>query len=281
MVNDYKRILEKNGFFFKKAFGQNFIFDENLLDEIVSRSGVTKNDTVLEIGLGAGALTKSLAKKAKRVVGYEIDLKLKPVLSEVLKDFDNVEIVYKDVLKDSVSAIDAKIGEDFILVANLPYYITTPLIMRFLEQSEKVKAMFVMVQEEVAERLASNEKSGDYGAITVAINLRGSANIVMRVDRSNFCPVPNVDSAVVGIIIDRNKTVGVDLESVRKIVRIAFQNRRKTLANNLVYGLKKDRNDINEILKETGLDELVRGEELSANQFVCLTEALKVKFKEL
>lgn len=275
MEINYKKVLNKHGFAFKKAFGQNFLSDESLLEEIVEKAGVNSDDIVLEIGLGAGALTRCLAKKAKKVVGYEIDRKLQPVLTEVLSDFNNVEIVYKDVLKEPVSVIDKKLGKDFILVANLPYYITTPLILRFLEQSKNVKAMFVMVQEEVAERLASNEKDGDYGAITVGINLRGSAQIVLRVNREKFYPVPNVDSAVVGILLDRNKNLGVDLNLVRKVVKVAFQNRRKTLINNLVNGLNISREQALKILSDLGLNELIRGEELSADDFVKLTEKIK------
>ena len=279
MENNYKRILNKHGFFFKKAYGQNFLSDESLLDEIVEKSGVCSGDTVLEIGLGAGALTKSLAKKAGRVIGYEIDVKLKPVLNDVLAECSNVEIVFKDVMKESIKNIDDKCGENFILVANLPYYITTPVIMRFLEESKNVKAMFVMVQQEVAERLASSEATSDYGAITVAINLRGSASILMKVDREKFYPIPNVDSAVVGIVLDRNKSNNLDLENIRKVVRIAFQNRRKTLANNLINALKISRSQVESILENIGVSILSRGEELSSEKYVELTKQLKEYLK--
>ncbi len=272
---NFKNILKKHGFTFKKAFGQNFLSDDSLLEEIVKKANITKNDTVLEIGCGAGALTRFLCKYSKRVVGYEIDVNLKPVLNEVLQDYDNYEIVFKDVLKEKIEKVDELLGKDFILVANLPYYITTPIILQFLENSKNIKGMVVMVQEEVAERLASKNASSEYGAITVAINLRGSAGIVLNVPREKFYPAPNVDSAVVKIDIDRQKFVGKDLKFIREIVKCAFQNRRKTLVNNLIRYFSLSRSEAEEILSKAGLTLMVRGEELSAEQYVELSEVLK------
>ncbi|MBQ9514107.1 MAG: ribosomal RNA small subunit methyltransferase A [Clostridia bacterium] len=274
MDNELKRILNKYGFSFKKAFGQNFLSDETLLSEIVEKSGVNEDTTVLEIGCGAGALTKELAKKGKRIIGYEIDTNLKPVLSEVLSGFSNVELCFKDVMKEDIEKLEEKLGDNYIIVANLPYYITTPIVMRFVENAKKMKAMVIMVQEEVAKRFASDRKTSDYGAITVAINLRGKASIILKVNREKFTPVPNVDSAVVKIDIDRTKNVGVDLNKVRELVRVGFNNRRKTFVNNLMKTYSIKRETAEKFLTDLGFSLTVRGEELSADDYVIMSKRL-------
>jgi 16S rRNA (adenine1518-N6/adenine1519-N6)-dimethyltransferase len=275
MEKDLRLILRKHGFSFKKAFGQNFLTDTSLLENIVINAGVTKEDTVLEIGLGAGALTRELCKKAKKVVGYEIDYNLKPVLAETLEEFSNVEVVFSDIMKEKITEVERKLGGKYIMVANLPYYITTPIVMEFLEKAKNLKAMVIMVQEEVAERFASKSGTSDYGAITVAINLRGSAKIVMRVGREMFTPAPNVDSAVVKIDIEENKTKGVDLISVRDAVRVAFSSRRKMLVNNLMNVFKLSRAQAETALIDAGIETTVRGENLSAEDYVNLAEQIK------
>lgn len=275
MEKNLKTLLLKHGFTFKKAFGQNFLTDVSLLGEIAESSGITCDDTVLEIGCGAGALTRELSKRAKRVVGYEIDQKLKPVLKEQLEEFDNVDIVYKDVLKEDFNALENSLGKDYVMCANLPYYITTPIIMKFVENSNNVKAMIVMVQEEVALRLVSKAGTSDYGAITVGINLRGSAEIIKRVGREMFTPAPNVDSAVVKITFDRDKFKGVDYGLVREVVKIAFMNRRKMLVNNLMNGYKINREKAESVLNQVGIPLTARGETLTAQDFVNLSNAIK------
>lgn len=274
-MENLKTLLIKHGLMLKKAFGQNFLTDEELLDNIVINAGVTENDTVLEIGCGAGALTQALCRRAKKVVGYEIDKRLKPVLSEVLADFNNVEIVFNDVMKESLADIEKKLGDKYVLVANLPYYITTPIVMRFIENSLNIKGMVIMVQEEVADRFASKEGTSDYGAITVGINLRGSAEVVMRVPREKFTPAPNVDSAVVKITIENDKFVGVDTKAVRSVVRCGFSSRRKMLVNNLMNSFKLSRSDAENALNTANIALNVRGENLSAKDYVGLTESLK------
>lgn len=269
-----KTILLKHNFSLKKAFGQNFLTDMALLDQIVEKAGVTSDDVVLEIGCGAGALTTALAKKAKKVVGYEIDTKLKPVLAEVLADYNNVEIVFNDVMKVSLEDIEKKLGGEYILVANLPYYITTPIIMRFIENAKNIKGMVIMVQEEVAYRLASKNSTSDYGAITVGINLRGSAEVILKVCREKFTPIPNVDSAIVKIDIDRDKFKGANLTNVRNVVRCAFSSRRKMLVNNLMNTYKFSREKAENVLTKAGLELTVRGENLSAEDFVNLSEVI-------
>ena len=258
----------------KKKFGQNFLTDETLLLKIVSESGVNDSLSVLEIGCGAGALTKVLCENAKSVLGYEIDETLKPLLSDKLSDFDNVEIVYKDVLKDGVKAVEKKIGGKYALIANLPYYITTPIVMEFLENAENLEFMTVMVQEEVADRFCAKEKNSDYGAITVGINLRGKAEKLFKVGREKFTPAPNVDSAVVKITLDNGKFKNADLKEVRKVVRGAFSSRRKTLVNNLMLSFKLPRTVAESVVLTSGFPLTVRGEELSAKDFVRLTDVL-------
>lgn len=273
-MENLRSILLKHNLSLKKAFGQNFLTDTALLDQIVESAGVTENDTVLEIGCGAGALTSALARKVKRVVGYEIDTRLKPVLADVLSDYKNTEINFFDVMKVPLEEIEKKIGGDYVLVANLPYYITTPIIMRFIENAKNIKAMVIMVQEEVAYRLASKESSSDYGAITVGINLRGSAEVVLKVGREKFTPPPNVDSAVVKITIEKDKFLGVDFDKVRNVVRCAFSSRRKMLVNNLMNTYKMPRQNAEKILTDAGLSLTVRGENLKAEDYVTLSKII-------
>ncbi len=275
MENGLKQTLNKYGFTFKKAYGQNFLTDESLLESIVLNAGVDKDTTVLEIGCGAGALTKQLSLKAKKVIGYEIDYKLKPILSEVLGGFSNTEIIYKDIMKENLSVLEEKLGKGYIMVANLPYYITTPIILEFLEKAKNIKAMVIMVQEEVALRLTAKEGTSDYGAITVAIKVRGDSSIILKVPREKFTPVPNVDSAVVKIDIDRDKYKGIDYKTVRDLVRCAFNNRRKTFSNNLMKCFNLDREKANALLEYCGADINARGETLSEKQFVMLSEKIK------
>ena len=277
MDKPLKYLLNKHNLNLKKQYGQNFLTDTVLLDQIVSEAGVTENDTVLEIGCGAGALTSALCRKAKRVVGYEIDTRLKPVLSETLEDFSNVEIVFGDIMKQKMADVEKKLGEEYIMVANLPYYITTPIIMQFIENAKNIKAMVIMVQEEVAYRLAAKESTSEYGAITVGINLRGSAQVIIRVPRDKFTPPPNVDSAVVKIDIEKNKFEGVDFSAVRDLVRCAFSSRRKMLVNNLMNVYKLTRAQAESALTNAGIETTVRGENLCAEDFVRLSKEIKGK----
>ena len=275
MEKPLKYLLAEHKLTLKKAFGQNFLTDENLLGTIAEKAGVTENDTVLEIGCGAGALTRELAKCAKKVVGYEIDARLAPVLKETVGEFNNVEIIFKDVMKESLSDLEKSLGGEYKIVANLPYYITTPIVMRFLENAENLTSMSVMVQEEVADRFSALPGSPDYGAITVAINLRGGGKTVLKVPREKFTPVPNVDSAVVRLDIEKGKFSGTDLKAVRDIVRAGFSSRRKMLVNNLINGLKLSRGQAEQALINAGIPLTARGETLSAADYVKLAEIIK------
>ena len=273
MEKSVREILAENNFGFKKKFGQNFITDKNLLESIVSLAEVGKDDTVIEIGCGAGTLTRALAGVAKRVIAFEIDTSLKPVLAQTLAGLNNVEVVFRDFLKVDLNQIEKDL-EAYKVVANLPYYITTPLIMKLCEQSEKCRSLSVMVQEEVADRLCAKENTPEYGAITAAVALRAEARIVKRVPRTAFMPRPNVDSAVVNLKIEDGRLPVKDVETYKKVVRAAFLSRRKTLVNNLmnVFGLA--RAEAEEMLNSVGIDIKARGETLSPNEFALLSDAL-------
>ena len=272
-MSELKTVLDKHGFRFKKQFGQNFLSDTNLLDSIVTASGIDENTTVVEIGCGAGSLTKAIAKKAKKVYAFDIDRDLQPVLAETLKGCENIEVIFHDFNKINLQEFEKEIGE-YSVVANLPYYITTPLVAKFLEESEKVQSLSIMVQEEVAERFCAKEDTPEYGSITASIALKGEAKIVKRVSRNLFMPRPNVDSAVVRIDFQRGRIQVKDEKAYRQTVKCAFLNRRKTLENNLVNFFKFSRETAKKILAEAGVDEKARGETLSPQRLAILSDCI-------
>ncbi len=274
MEKDLKTVLAECGFGFKKKFGQNFITDKNLLASIVAQAGVSVDDTVVEIGCGAGTLTKALAEVAKKVVSFEVDKSLQPVLSRTLAGVDNAEIVFKDFLKVNLEELENKTG-DYCVVANLPYYVTTPLIMKLLEDGKRVKSITVMVQEEVARRLCAKENTPDYGAITAVIALRASAQIIKKVPRTMFTPRPNVDSAVVKLTVQDGRLPVSDPELYKKTVHAAFLSRRKTLENNLINSFRLTREEAQNILNACGIDVKARGETLSPEAFASLSDEIK------
>ena len=273
MEKDIKTVLSESGFGFKKRFGQNFITDKNLLASIVAQAGVENCDTVVEIGCGAGTLTRAIAQKAKRVIAFEVDKTLQPVLAQTLAGFDNAEVIFRDFLKVNLSELEKEIGE-YMVVANLPYYVTTPLITKLLDESKLCKSLTVMVQEEVALRLCARENTPDYGAITAVIALRASAEIVKKVPRTMFTPRPNVDSAVVKLTIQDGRIKVNDGELYKKTVHAAFAARRKTLANNLVNTFNLTRAQAEELLSSCNIDLKARGETLSPQQFAYLADRL-------
>ncbi len=275
-MQELRAVLEKHGFHFKKQFGQNFISDTNLLKSIVEASGITKQTTVVEIGCGAGTLTRALAESAKKVYAFDIDRDLQPVLAETLAGLDNVEVIFRDFNKLNLKEFEAEI-EEYTVVANLPYYITTPLVTKLLEESDKVQGLSIMVQEEVAERFCAKEDTPEYGSITAAIALKGSAKIVKRVSRNLFYPRPNVDSAVVKITFERGRIAVQSEKAYRQAVKCAFLNRRKTLENNLVNFFKLTREQAKEILSRAGVEEKARGETLSPARLALLADALVEK----
>lgn len=272
-MQELRTVLEKHGFRFKKQFGQNFISDTNLLRSIVEASGIDENTTVVEIGCGAGTLTRALAESAKKVYAFDIDRDLQPVLAETLSGLDNVEVIFRDFNKLNLKEFEKEI-EEYTVVANLPYYITTPLVTKLLEESDKVQGLSIMVQEEVAERFCAKEDTPEYGSITAAIALKGNAKIVKRVSRNLFYPRPNVDSAVVKIDFERGRIQVQDERAYRQTVKCAFLNRRKTLENNLVNFFKLTREEAKRALAEAGVDEKARGETLSPQKLALLSDVL-------
>lgn len=270
---ELKKTIQKNDFHFNKRFGQNFIDNENLLNKIADVAEITKNDVVLEIGVGAGTLTRVLSERAKKVIGYEIDKNLAPILSETLSGVENAEVVFRDFMRETTENVCDIVGNDFTVVANLPYYITSPITMRLLEEFPSCKRIVIMVQKEVAERFTAKSGSKDYGSITAAIDYYGNASYAFTVTRENFYPAPNVDSAVVRI--DRVKKYEVKSEKAfKEVLRIAFLSRRKTLVNNLINVLPITRADAEDILNTLNLDKNIRGEVLSTQGFINLSNEL-------
>lgn len=277
--NGIKEIIRGVDFHFNKALGQNFITDANLLDAIVADSGINGDDTVVEIGTGAGTLTRAIAKVAKKVYSFEVDRNLQPVLALSLQGVDNAEVIFRDVLKMKDDELKSVVGDSFKVVANLPYYITTPLAMRFIESSLDVKSVTIMVQKEVALRFVAKPNTADYSAITLAIEMAGNAQITRNVSRNMFFPSPNVDSAVVRIDIDRTKLDGENAPLLHKLVRSSFAMRRKTLANNLSVAFQIDKQEAGKIIEEAGFSPMVRGEALSLDDYKKLTKTLETRIK--
>lgn len=277
--NGIKDIIRGVDFHFNKALGQNFITDANLLDAIVADSGINGDDTVVEIGTGAGTLTRAIAKVAKKVYSFEVDRNLQPVLALSLQGVDNAEVIFRDVLKMKDDELKSVVGDSFKVVANLPYYITTPLAMRFIESSLDVRSITIMVQKEVALRFVAKPNTADYSAITLAIEMAGDAKITRNVSRNMFFPAPNVDSAVVRIDIDRAKLDGENVALLHKLVRSSFAMRRKTLANNLSVAFQIDKQEAGKLIEEAGFSPMVRGEALSLDDYKKLTKTLETRIK--
>ena len=271
-------VLQKNDFKFNKKYGQNFIFDKNLLEAIIKDSKITKNDEVLEIGPGAGTLTKVIAKNAKKVVSLEIDTNLSSVLKENLKDVNNSQIIFADALKTPLTEIEKYFEKDYTIIANLPYYITTPIIFKFVGKTSRVKAMNIMVQKEVGERLVATNKQGDYGSISAILSFYADVNILRQVPRRMFTPSPNVDSCVVQIMFIQNK-YNCNPSLYESVVKSAFSNKRKTIANNISKDFKINKEEFTSILKLLNLDENVRGDALSTDDFVAISQKLDNLFQ--
>lgn len=273
-----KDILRGEDFHFNKALGQNFITDTNLLKAIVQDAGITPDDIVVEIGTGAGTLTRELANVAKKVYSFEVDRNLERVLALSLQGLENVEVVFRDILKMKDDEVKEIVGAPFKVVANLPYYITTPLVLRFIESDLDVSSLTVMVQKEVADRFVAQSNTADYSAITLAIEIAGDAKITRNVSRNMFYPMPNVDSAVVRIDIDRHKLDGENVPLIHKLARSAFAMRRKTLANNLSVAFGITKQDATERIERAGFAPLVRGEALSLKDFVRLSKEFQPRY---
>lgn len=269
-------ILKKHGFRVSKSLGQNFLIDGNIVRNICEAGGVSKEDSILEIGPGLGTLTEELALNAKKVVSVELDESLLPVLNETLENYNNIEIIHGDILKvDLGKIIDEKLGGGPIkVIANLPYYVTTPIIAKLIEEDLNIETIIVMVQKEVAERIVANPGNKQYGSLTVFINFYTDSEIVMRVPKTVFMPKPNVDSAVVKLTI-KDKLPEVDRELFFKVVKSAFGKRRKTILNSLSSGeLDLEKKDIKKTLEKVNIPSNKRAEELGIEDFVKISKSL-------
>lgn len=271
---DVRDLIRAEGFRFDKSLGQNFVFDGNLLGAIVADAGVCKDDTVVEIGTGAGTLTAALAERAGRVVSFEVDERLRDILSLSLQGRDNVEVVFRDVLRMKDCEIETLTGGPFRVVANLPYCVTSPMIMRFVESALPVTGITVMVQKEVADRLCAAPATPDYAAITLAVRIFGDARVTRTVSRKMFMPPPNVDSAVVRIDRAEDRLAGENVPFVKKLVRAGFAMRRKTLVNNLCSALSLPREKAEAAVVAAGFSPMVRGETLSLEDYVALAHSV-------
>lgn len=270
-----KNIIDKNDFYIKKKFGQNFLTDQNILNKIVDTANLTKEDDVIEIGPGLGALTEIIASKCNRLLCYEIDKDLIPILKNNLKEFNNISFINEDVLKCDVNKdIDTYFENHkrIVLISNLPYYITTPIILGLLEATSKIETYVMMMQEEVADRICSKPAVKDYNALSIAVQYRAHASKEIRVPRTVFVPQPNVDSAVIKLELYKEKKYNPNDEKLFfKIVRASFAQRRKTLANNLsLIGYNKDY--IYNALDKLGYDKNIRSEALDVSDFVRLSD---------
>ena len=272
-----KDIVDKHGFKFSKSLGQNFLIDDNVIDKIIDGARVKEGDKVIEVGPGIGTLTREMAKRAEKVVAVEIDKNLIPILKETLAEFDNTEVVNEDILKVDINKlVDEKLsGGPVKLIANLPYYITTPIVMKFLEEDIPVTDIVVMVQKEVADRMNAVPSTKDYGALSVAVQYYCDTEIVAKAPRHMFIPQPKVDSTVIGLHIREEKKYKADNEQLFfKTVKAAFGQRRKTLLNSLSSMGVLDKAKIKEVLAEAGIDEKRRGETLSIEEFAHLSNVI-------
>lgn len=281
-INTVKSILGRNGFHFSKALGQNFIINPNVCPEMADECGVDEESGVIEIGPGIGVLTAQLCQRAKKVVCIELDKRLLPILDDTLSDFDNVKVINEDVLKcDLKKLIEEEFaGMDVYVCANLPYYITSPVIMMLLESNLPIKAITVMVQKEAAQRICAPVGSRDSGAVTVAVDYYADANKLFDVGKGSFMPAPKVDSSVIRMDIRDKKPIDLENEKLFfDVVRAAFGQRRKTAVNSLSSGLGVSKDIISQVLTECGFDLNVRAEVMTMDDFASITKALDEKIK--
>ncbi len=274
-----KEVINKYSFAFQKKFGQNFLIDSNVLENIVEAAGITKDDFVLEIGPGIGTMTQYLCESARQVLAVEIDKMLIPILEDTLSEYDNVEVINQDVLKVDIKSLveEKNNGRPIKVVANLPYYITTPIIMGLFESKVPIESITIMVQKEVADRMQTGPGSKDYGALSLAVQYYADAKVMLNVSATCFMPRPNVDSAVIKLTRHQESPVEVKDESLMfRIIRASFNQRRKTLVNGLKNSSELDfsKEEITEAIKLIGKEENIRGEKLTLEEFAKLSNAL-------
>lgn len=273
-------VLQKYQFVFQKKFGQNFLIDPHVLDKIIDAAELTKDDFVLEIGPGIGTMTQALSKAAREVVAVEIDRNLIPILEDTLRDCPNVTVVNADIMKLDVAALaqEKNGGRPIKVVANLPYYITTPIIMGLLESGVPLASITVMVQKEVAERMQAGPGTKDYGALSLAVQYYADVYLAANVPPNCFMPRPNVGSAVVRLKCYEQPPVAVKNKDLMfRLIRASFQQRRKTMTNSLTHSaeLDLDKDQVTAALKEMGLSETIRGEALTLAQFAELADRME------
>ena len=275
-------VLQKYNFNFQKKFGQNFLINTGILEEIIEAAEITKDDFVLEIGPGIGTMTQYLCESAREVIAVEIDKNLIPILKDTLSAYDNVEVLNEDILKVDIKKLaeERNAGRPIKVVANLPYYITTPVIMALLEKENCISSITVMIQKEVAQRM--NEKPGSkaYGALSLAVQFYAKTNYIMTVSKNCFIPKPEVDSAVIRLDIyepDKRPVKAQDPDAMFRIIRAAFNQRRKTLVNALGNApeLSLNKETISSALSKMGKPETIRGEALTPEEFAILSDILK------
>lgn len=274
-----REIINKYSFAFQKKFGQNFLIDSNILENIVDAAEITKDDFVLEIGPGIGTMTQYLCEAAGQVVAVEIDKMLIPILQETLSEYDNVEVINQDVLKVDIKSLaeEKNGGKPIKVVANLPYYITTPIIMGLFESGVPIESITIMVQKEVADRMQTGPGSKDYGALSLAVQYYAQAKVMLTVSAQCFMPRPNVDSAVIKLTRHKEPTVDVKDEKLMfKIIRASFNQRRKTLVNGLKNSpeLSFSKEEIVDGIAAIGKPETIRGEALTLEEFAELSNEL-------
>lgn len=281
------QVIKKYGFSFQKKFGQNFLIDANILEKIIASAEITKEDCVIEIGPGIGTMTQYLAENAREVVAVEIDKNLIPILEETLKEYENVSILNEDILKVDLNRLvkEKNDGRPIKVVANLPYYITTPIIMGLFESQVPLSSITIMVQKEVADRMQVGPGTKDYGALSLAVQYYAKPEIMLNVPPACFMPRPNVGSAVIRLTrFEEPPAKTQDERKMFSIIRAAFNQRRKTLANALTNGLAYtneegkvihvSRKEVCEALEKMGLSQTIRGEALSLEQFARFSDLL-------
>lgn len=275
-----RQIMEQHGFFLKKRFGQNFLIDQNILEGIIRGANLNKDDIVIEIGPGIGSLTQYIAESVKEVVAIEIDHSLIPILKETMKEYDNVTILQQDVLKVDLNKLiqDKWEGRPVKIVANLPYYITTPIIMSLFESHIPLESITVMIQKEVADRMQAKPSTKDYGALSLAVQFYSNPEVVLDVPPSCFIPQPHVGSSVIRLTYTDKNKVNEEVDGfLFKVIRGAFQQRRKTLVNTLAHqgDLNVSKEKVLQVLETMNISSTIRGEALSLEQFKELSILLK------
>lgn len=276
-IGTIKDILHRHGFTFSKALGQNFLINPSVCPRMAELSGACEGVGVIEIGPGIGVLTNELCQLADKVVAVELDKRLIPVLGETLAEYDNVKVINADVLELDLNKLieDEFSGMEVVICANLPYYITSPVIMKLLEDKLPITAITVMVQKEAAQRICAPVGSRESGAVTVSVNYYAEPSLQFHVSAGSFMPAPKVDSAVIRLDVRKEPPVITDEEKFFKVVKAAFSQRRKVISNSLSSGLKMSKDEINEVLAAANVPSNARAEKLSLDDFAAIAGNLR------